>query len=88
LSVPGQNGTLTFSGTATQQVTVRMTGNTFGSTTVKLMKPDGTQLATVTSSSQTFNVATQTLPTTGTYTIVVDPGTANTGSVNVTVTNP
>jgi YD repeat-containing protein len=88
LSTPGQNGTLTFSGTATQQVTVRMTGNTFGSTTVKLMKPDGTQLATVTSSSQTFNVATQTLPTTGTYTIVIDPGSTNTGSVNVTVTNP
>jgi hypothetical protein len=35
-----------------------------------------------------FNLATQTLPTTGTYTIVVDPPGATTGSINVSVTNP
>jgi YD repeat-containing protein len=88
LSTAGQNGTLTFSGTASQQVTVRMTGNTFGSTTVKLMKPDGTQLTTGTSTLPNFNLTTQTLPATGTYTIVVDPAAGNTGTINVSVTNP
>jgi hypothetical protein len=88
LGTPGQNGSLTFSGSATQQVTVRMTGNTFGQITVKLLKPDGSQLTATTSSSASFNLATQTLPATGTYTIVVDPAGANTGTVNVSVTNP
>jgi hypothetical protein len=39
----------------------------------------------------TFNLATQTLPVTGTYTILVDARMANTGSINValtTVTEP
>jgi hypothetical protein len=30
----------------------------------------------------------QTLPTTGTYTVVVDPYQWNTGTINVAVTNP
>jgi hypothetical protein len=89
LGIPGQRGTLTFSGAASQQVTVRMTGSTFGgTTTVRLLRPDGTQLASTSSNFSNFNLATQTLPTTGTYTIVVDPSAANTGSVNVAVTNP
>ena len=41
---------LTFSGTASQQVTVRMTSNTYGSITVQLLKPDGSQLTSATSS--------------------------------------
>ncbi|MGH2670177.1 MAG: hypothetical protein ACRDH5_13865, partial [bacterium] len=41
LGTAGQNGTLTFSGTSGQQVTVRLTSNTFGLVTVKLLKPDG-----------------------------------------------
>lgn len=88
LGTPGQNGTLTFSGTSAQQVTVSMTGNTFGSATVKLLEPDGSQLAAKTSSASSFNLTTQTLPANGTYTIVIDPGGANTGTINVSVTNP
>jgi YD repeat-containing protein len=85
---PGQNGTLSFSGTASQQVTVHLTNNKLGNVTVKLLKPDGTQLTSTTSVLSSFNLATQTLPTTGTYTIVVDPPGATTGSINVSVTNP
>lgn len=88
LGTPGQNGTLTFTGTATQQVTVRLTGNTYGQVTVKLLKPDGSQLLSSTSSASNFNLTTQTLPTSGTYTIVIDPVSANTGTINVSVTNP
>jgi hypothetical protein len=88
IAAPGQNASITFSGTASQQVTVRLTGNTIGTTAVKLLKPDGTQLTIATSSQGSFNLSTQTLPTTGTYTIVVDPSQAGTGSINVSVTNP
>jgi YD repeat-containing protein len=88
LSTPGQNGTLTFSGTASQQATVHVTGNTMGSVTVTLLKPDGSQLTSSTSSSGSFDLATQTLPTTVTYTIGVDPSSLNTGTMNVSVTSP
>ena len=91
---PRQNGTLTFSGTASQTVTVRMTSNTIGTggirgiTTVRLLKPDGSELGTVSSNASSFNMASKTLPVAGTYTIVVNPSGTDTGSINVQVTNP
>ncbi len=88
ITVPGQNGSLTFNGTSGQQVTVRVTNNTMSTVTVKLLKPDGTTLTSKTSSSSNFNLTTQTLPTTGTYTITIDPSEANTGSMKVSVTSP
>jgi YD repeat-containing protein len=87
-TVPGQNGQVTFSGTSTQQVTVRLTNNTMSVVTVKLLKPDGTQLTSSIFSTSSFNLATQTLPTTGTYKITIDPSGANTGGISITVTNP
>jgi len=88
IATPGQNGALTFSGTAGQQVTVRITGNTAGSITVRLLRPDGSQQTSSTSSSANFNLSAQTLATTGTYTVTVDPAGANTGALTVAVTNP
>jgi hypothetical protein len=88
ITTPGQRAFLTFDGTGNQQVTVRITGNTMGSTTIKLNKPDGTQLTSSTSGASNFNLTTQTLPSSGTYTIVVDPSSTNTGSANVSVTSP
>jgi hypothetical protein len=88
LGTPGQNAAFTFSGTASQQVTVRVTGNTFGTTTVKLLKPDGSHLTSLMSGAASFNLSTQTLLTTGTYTIIVDPSGAGTGGMSLTVTSP
>lgn len=88
ITIPGQNAQLTFSGTSGQQVTVRVTSNTMSTVTVKLLKPDGTTLTSSTSSAGSFNLATQTLPTTGTYTVTIDPSGTNTGSMNVSVTSP
>jgi YD repeat-containing protein len=90
---PGQKGFLTFSGTQNQQVTVRVTGNTIGLVTVKLLYIDGqnqTQLAQALSSAASFNLAQATLPTPGTatYTISIDPSGANTGTLSVSVTSP
>ncbi len=88
IGIPGQNARLTFSGTASQQITMRVTSNTMGSVTLKLLRPDGTTQTTTTSSSTSFNSQTVTLATTGTYTITIDPSTTNTGSLNLAVTNP
>jgi lipid-binding SYLF domain-containing protein len=88
ISRVGQRAYLTFDGNSGQQITVRLTSNSMGSVTVSLLKPDGTQLTSSTSSASSFNLTTQTLPTTGTYTILVDPAGTNTGSMNVAVTNP
>jgi hypothetical protein len=87
-TVPAQNAGATFSGTAGQQVTVRLTGNTMGSVTVKLRRADGTQLTSGTSSSTSFNLSAQTLPVDGTYSVFVDPSSTNTGSITVAVTAP
>lgn len=87
-TVPGQNAEVTFSGTSSQQVTVRITSNSMGAVTVKLLKPDGTQLTSSVSSSTSFNLSSQTLPTTGTYKVTVDPSGTNTGAITITVTSP
>jgi len=87
-TVPGQNAAITFSGVAGQAVTVRMTGNTIGSVTITLRKPDGSAQTSFSSSSTSFNLAQQTLAVTGTYTIFVDPNGNRTGSINVAATSP
>ncbi|HSK76474.1 MAG TPA: IPT/TIG domain-containing protein [Thermoanaerobaculia bacterium] len=87
-TVPGQNAAVTFSGVAGQVVTVRMTGHTIGFTTVTLQRPDGSTQASSSSSSTSFNLAQQTLPVTGTYTIYVNPSGSRTGSINVAATSP
>jgi YD repeat-containing protein len=87
-TMPGQNAQATFAGTASQQVTVHLTSNSMGSTTVRLLKPDASVLTSKTSSASSFDLTTQTLPTTGTYTIDVDPGGTNVGSITVSVTSP
>jgi hypothetical protein len=95
LSTPGQNASYTFSGTASQQVTVRITNsnirtptNVVSSVTVKLVRANGTVLTSATSSGSSFNLSTQTLPATETYTVVIDPTNANSGTLTVAVTNP
>ena len=88
ITTPTQNARLTFSGTAGQQVTVHVTGNTIGSVAVSLLRVDGTVLTSVTTSSASFNLAMQTLPANETYTIKIDPPGINTGSLDVSVTSP
>lgn len=87
-TAPGQNGELTFSGTSGQQVTVHITDNTMGNVTVSLLRPDATTMTSSTSSGGSFNLATQTLDSTGTFKIRVDPPGTSTGTMNVTLTSP
>lgn len=87
-TVPGQNILVTFPGTAGQQVTIRVTNNLIGSVFIKLFKPDGTQQLSYSHTSTNFNAPQQTLGTTGTYTILVDPFGNSVDSMNLRVTSP
>jgi hypothetical protein len=87
IGTPGQNATRTFSGSNGQQVTVHITNNTM-LVTVKLQKSDGTVLASGSSVLGGFDLPSVTLPARGTYTIVIDPSLASTGSLSLRVTNP
>jgi thermitase len=93
MGTPGQNARLTFSGSANQQVAVELTGVTVGASTccgvkLSILKPDGVALATAdlfgTRGGVTDN---QVLPVAGTYTILIDPQGAETGSATVTLHN-
>lgn len=88
LSRAGQNARYTVAGTAGQPVTVRITGNTLGSTSVYLYTPSGSIQTGMTSAAASFNLSPVTLGTTGTYTITVNPQTTATGSLALQVTSP
>ncbi|HET9324583.1 MAG TPA: S8 family peptidase [Gaiellaceae bacterium] len=87
LGAPGQNALLTFDGAAGQRVTIRATGVTIGpstccSTSLMIRKPDGLPLASAMAGTSGGTLST-TLPVAGTYTLLVDPQAAATGSLNL-----
>jgi len=85
-TIPGQNMRLMFSGTASQSVSTEVTGSTFGAgTQIHLEDPAGQVLASTSFNGTTGTLATTTLSSTGTYTIVVDPLGDNLGSGSVTL---
>jgi YD repeat-containing protein len=83
----GQNARYTFSGTAAQQVSITMTGSTYtgcNAVVVSILKPDGTTLGSsgICNGTSGF-LDSQTLPTTGTYTVLVNPQGTTTGSITL-----
>lgn len=88
ISRAGQNARYTFAGTASQQATVRITGNTLGSVSVNLYTPSGAWQTGMGSAAASFNLSTVILATTGTYTITLNLQTTTTGSLNLQVTSP
>ncbi|HEX2269133.1 MAG TPA: PPC domain-containing protein, partial [Pyrinomonadaceae bacterium] len=84
----GQNYDLTFTGAASQQVTVHVTGRTYPCVGVSLRDASGTVLTSAGPCLTNFNLPTFTLPAAGTYTIKVDPSGPHTGTLNLSVTNP
>jgi len=83
----GQNARYTFSGTAGQQVSITMTGSTYtgcNAVVVSIVKPDGTTLGSAGICNGTSGfLDSQTLPTTGTYTVLVNPQGTTTGSITL-----
>jgi hypothetical protein len=91
LGTPGQNGKLTFAGTAGRGMALTLSGVTIGSSSsgslyLSIRKPDGTDLLArrLYGTSGGF-LDTLKLPTTGTYSIIVDPVTFATGSITLTL---
>ena len=82
-TTPGQNAKLTFSGTAGQRVAVSFSASSYGTFTGSLLRPDGSAQTSSVISGATGSLATVTLGSTGTYTILVDPSGDATGSVTV-----
>jgi hypothetical protein len=88
---PGQNAALTFTGTAGQRVSLKLSGVTMGTSTccsskVSLLKPDGSALVGGTLFGTTGGfVDTKVLPVSGTYTVVLDPQGMDTGSATATL---
>jgi len=89
-TVPGQNAGVTFAGAASQKVSLTVSNSTFGAATssanVSVLKPDGSSLVTAKGFGATgLFLDTFQLPTAGTYTVLIDPQLAVTGTVNVRV---
>lgn len=91
LSRAGQNGRLSFSGTAGQSVGIEVAGfvtTPAGKTaSITVYKPDGTTLALggATSSNSGGFIYLANLPVTGTYTVFIDPSLGATGTMQVTL---
>jgi hypothetical protein len=90
LDVPGLNGWRTFSGTAGRTVTLRLTAVTIGtscctSAKVSVLRPDGTTLVSPASFGTSGKTLSFSLPTTGAYSIFVDPQSNGVGSVTLSV---
>lgn len=78
---------IVFDGTAGQRVSLAMTGVTVASSAVSISNPDGTALTSTSVGTSGGGINIQ-LPTTGTYTILVDPDSTNTGSMTLTLASP
>lgn len=89
LSVKAANriALIAFDGLAGQRIALHATNSTISSSTVRVIKPDGNDLLNPTSLSGNWFLDTLTLPVTGTYTIVIDPNSTFTGTMNLTLHN-
>jgi subtilisin family serine protease len=90
LDVPGLNGWRTFSGAAGRTVTLRLTAVTIGtscctSAKVSVLRPDGTTLVSPASFGTSGKTLSFSLPTTGVYSIFVDPQSNGVGNVTLSV---
>jgi subtilisin family serine protease len=93
LAVPGQNARLTFSGSAAQRVTLKLTAVTIGSSCcsssqVSVLNPSGSTLLAPTFFGTNGKITALQLPATGTYTVLLDPQSNATGNATVTITSP
>jgi YD repeat-containing protein len=86
LNTSGQNARITFSGNAAQRVTLNITGVTIPWTDVTILNPDSSTLTQTAVNQNGGIIDIQTLTTSGTYTVVIDPRGAATGTLNLNAT--
>jgi large repetitive protein len=91
LSRIGQNGRYTFSGSAGQtrriQVTAQTTSPTGRSVTYTVLRPNGTTHLTQTVTGASATLMLGSLPTTGTYSVIIDPTGGETATMTLRYTN-
>jgi hypothetical protein len=87
ITAPGQNAKLTFSGTASQAVSVTATNSSYpGCVDLSLLKPDDTVLSTAFFCNATTGlIEATTLPESGAYTVVIDPRGPLVGTAQITL---
>jgi len=89
-TTPGQNALYTFRGVTGQSASVSTTGSTYtgcNAVVVSILKPDGTSLGSSgLCNTSSGSLGPLSLPSSGTYTVKIDPAGTNTGSATVTLT--
>lgn len=90
VDTPGGQSRITFPGTAQQRIQVQISDSTVPNScnTVRLLDPSGTAVASgcIINGRGDLGDSGRLLPTTGMYTVVIDPGAAETGVSTVAVT--
>lgn len=88
-TAPGQNMSLTFSGSANQNISLTTQASGFSCWDMKVLQPGGTTQFYSTSycGSGTFFTDVLTLPASGTYTILINPSSFQTGTLAFTLYN-
>ena len=84
----GQSANLTFTATAGQRVFINITNSSEHTTTcaqLNLLNPTGTSLTTGYNCGNTSYIDTTTLPTAGTYTLLLNPGGTDSGSATIAI---
>lgn len=88
-TVPGQKAKLTFSGTAGQVISALLDNNTYTQfgITMTILAPDGSRVTGTSSTAGSQFIDASILSTTGTYTVVLAPGSSGTGQARVRLFN-
>lgn len=84
IGTPGQNGGLTFAGSADQRISVLFSSSTM-TADVSVLKPDGSVLRNPQGAGSGTFFDTLTLPVSGTYTLYFNPRLASTGSLTAQI---
>ncbi|MFI0719155.1 pre-peptidase C-terminal domain-containing protein [Streptomyces sp. NPDC021224] len=86
-TAPGQTGTWTFTGTTGQRVYLDLSNGTFDDydATVSVLKPNGTVLLDEQYCGVSCGFDTTTLPTDGTYTVILRPDSTTYGSLTLRI---
>jgi YD repeat-containing protein len=89
ISTAGQIGLVVFDGTAGHRASLLTSNNTMtstgGATSISINHPNGSSLVTQTVTTSAPFIGAQSLPVTGTYTIVVNPSSSATGSITIAI---
>ncbi len=88
-TVPGQKAKLTFNGSAGQVVSAPLDNNTYTQfgVAMTILAPDGSRVTGTSATAGSQFIDASTLPTTGTYIVVLAPGSSGTGQSRVRLFN-